>query len=106
MIERREMDDIVDQIYRPQESIDNATLCELCAFTAVGSRYYADEFEVSVTEALYHTAKLYVEDCIESNFLWGMRATLCVSMYSLLTKPTSARLSLGTSFVEVASGSS
>jgi hypothetical protein len=57
------MDYIFDQVYQPQESIDNATLCELCALTAVGSRSYADEFEVPVMETLYRTAKLYVEDC-------------------------------------------
>jgi hypothetical protein len=100
------MDDILDRVYRPQESIDNATLCELCAFSAVGSRYYAEEFEISVMEALYHTAKHYVEDCIESNFLRGMRVILCVSMYSVLTKPTSARVSLGTLFAEAAYESS
>ncbi|KIW21874.1 hypothetical protein, variant 1 [Cladophialophora immunda] len=90
--ERHEMDDIYDRVYRQRESLDNATLCELCAFTAVGSRYYTDEFDPSVMEALYCTAKLYVEDSVQSNFLRGMRATLCMSMYSLLTKPTSARL--------------
>ena len=95
---------IFDRVYRPQEPIDNATLCELCALTAIGSHYDASQFEVSVMENLYHTAAIYLGDCIESHFLRGMRVILCLSMVSFMTKRTSARYSLGKSHSDCVGG--
>ena len=95
--EKREMNDILNRVYRPQEPIDKATLCELCALTAIGSHYDATQFDVQVMENLYHTAATYLPDCIEAHFLRGMRVVLCLSMYSFMTKRISARYSLGES---------
>ena len=95
--ERHEMTDIINRVYRPQGPIDKATLCELCALTAIGSHYDADNFDVDVMENLHHTAAIYLSNCIEAHFLRGMRVILCLSMYSFMTKRTSARFSLGTS---------
>ena len=93
--EKDEMDNILNRVYRPQGPVDKATLCELCALTAIGSHYDADRFDVSVMENLYHTASMYLSDCVEAHFLRGMRVILCLSMYSFMTKRTSARHSLG-----------
>src|SRR5690349_13218224 len=89
------MTDILNRVYRPQQPIDKATLCELCALTAIGSHYDATNFDVAVMENLYHTAAIYLSDCIEASFLRGMRVILCLSMYSFMTKRSSARHSLG-----------
>jgi len=88
------MNDIIDRVYRPHELVDKATLCELCALAAVGSHYDADNVPVDVIEALYDTASLYLNDCIEAFFLRGMRVLLCLSMCSFMTKRLSARLSI------------
>lgn len=95
LYEQHEMTDILNRVYRPQEPVDKATLCELCALTAIGSHYDASNFEVSVMENLYHTAAVYLSDCVEAHFLRGMRVILCLSMYSFMTKRISARHSLG-----------
>ncbi|KAJ9616918.1 hypothetical protein H2200_000638 [Cladophialophora chaetospira] len=92
--EKNEMTDIMNRVYRPRGPIDKATLCELCALTAIGSHYDADNFDVDVMESLYSTAALYLSDCIEAHFLRGMRVILCLSMYSFMTKRISARHSL------------
>ncbi|OCT52784.1 hypothetical protein CLCR_09732 [Cladophialophora carrionii] len=92
--EKHEMTDIINRVYRPREPVDKATLCELCALTAIGSHYDAANFDVSVMENLYHTAAVYLSDCIEAHFLRGMRVILCLSMYSFMTKRISARYSL------------
>ncbi|KIW68790.1 hypothetical protein PV04_04711 [Phialophora macrospora] len=92
--EKHDMTDIINRVYRPREPVDKATLCELCALTAIGSHYDAANFDVSVMENLYHTAAIYLSDCIESHFLRGMRVILCLSMYSFMTKRINARHSL------------
>jgi hypothetical protein len=99
--ERQETTDILNRVYRSRQPVDKATLCELCALTAIGSHYDASNFDVSIMENLYHTAATYLSDCIEAHFLRGMRAILCLSMYSFMTKRTSARHSLGTSLPDI-----
>ncbi|OQV10927.1 hypothetical protein CLAIMM_14847 [Cladophialophora immunda] len=90
--EKQEMDDILNRVYRTHEAVDNATLCELCAVAAVGNHYDGDKFDGSIMEALFQTATIYMSDCIESQFLRGMRVILCLSIISSLTKRASARL--------------
>ncbi|KIW99011.1 uncharacterized protein Z519_00674 [Cladophialophora bantiana CBS 173.52] len=92
--EKQEIDDILNRVYRTHEAVDNATLCELCALAAVGSHYEGDKFDGPVMEALFHTATIYMSDCIESQFLRGMRVILCLGIISSMTKRASARLSI------------
>jgi hypothetical protein len=116
--DRHEMAAILDRVYRPQEPLDKATLCEACALAAIGSHYDASMFDVSIMENLHYTAAIYVSDCTEAHFLRGMRVILCLSMYScelpipchkvasgptastdtgpVMTKRLSARQSIGT----------
>ncbi|OAG38717.1 hypothetical protein AYO21_07070 [Fonsecaea monophora] len=92
--EKQEMDDLLNRVYRTHEAVDNATLCELCAAAAVGSHYDGDKLDGPVLDALFQTATIYMSDCIESQFLRGMRVLLCLGIVSSLTKRTSARLSI------------
>ncbi|OAL18219.1 hypothetical protein AYO22_10797 [Fonsecaea multimorphosa] len=81
-------------VYRTHEAVDNATLCELCALAAVGSHYDGDKFDAAAMEALFQTATIYMSDCIESQFLRGMRVILCLGIICSLTRRASARLSI------------
>ncbi|KAH0841477.1 hypothetical protein FOPE_06678 [Fonsecaea pedrosoi] len=92
--EKQEMDDLLNRVYRTHEAVDNATLCELCAAAAVGSHYDGDKLDGPVLDALFQTATIYMSDCIESQFLRGMRVLLCLGIVSSSTKRTSARLSI------------
>ncbi|OAP61896.1 hypothetical protein AYL99_04099 [Fonsecaea erecta] len=92
--EKQEMDDILNRVYRTHDPVDNATLCELCAVAAVGGHYDGDKFDGPVMEAFYQTATIYMSDCIESQWLRGMRVVLSLGIISSMTKRTSARLSI------------
>ncbi|EXJ92151.1 hypothetical protein A1O3_00701 [Capronia epimyces CBS 606.96] len=85
---------ILERVYRSTDPVDTATLCEVCALAAVGSHYDAENVPVPVMEALYRTASVYMNDCVEAHYLRGMRTLLCLSIYSFMTKRRSARLSI------------
>ncbi|KAJ4535828.1 hypothetical protein HRR86_001966 [Exophiala dermatitidis] len=86
--------ELVRHMYQSEEPVDTATLCEVCALAAVGSQYDADHVPQPVMEAFYRTASVYMHDCVEAHYLRGMRMLLCLSIYSFMTKRSSARLSI------------
>ncbi|EXJ93934.1 hypothetical protein A1O1_02327 [Capronia coronata CBS 617.96] len=94
ILHEQDVNDILKRMYVSKDPVDTATLGEVCAVAAIGSHYDPDNVPLSVMEALYRTASVYMHDCIENDFLRGMRTLLCLSMYSFMTKRSSARLSI------------
>lgn len=86
---------MVDRIYYNRESVKKSDICEICAIAAIGSQYDTDEIPDDVKDIYFNLASVLLHDTVEEDKKKGMRAFICLSMFSVMSKSTSARLLIG-----------
>ena len=92
----REVDQILNRIYRPQKPVDAMTLAECFTVAAMGAHYDIDLLSDQVQRALYASGTLlFDEQTARLDHLRTMRLLLSLAFYSLLEKHMSARYLIG-----------
>lgn len=86
---------MLDKIYQNRESVKKSDICEICAIAAIGSQYDTDEIPDDVKEIYFNLASVLLHDTVDEDKKKGMRAFICLSMFSVMSKSTSARLLIG-----------
>jgi hypothetical protein len=93
----REVDLILDRIYRPQRPVDAMTLAECFTVAAMGAHYDVDCFPDRIRRVLYASGTLlFNERTARLDHLRTMRLLLSMAFYALLEKHLSARYLIGT----------
>ncbi|KAF2683047.1 hypothetical protein K458DRAFT_49822 [Lentithecium fluviatile CBS 122367] len=88
----REVDEILDRIYRPQKPVDAMTLAECFTVAAMGAHYDMDCFPDRIRRVLYASGTLcFNEKTARLDYLRTMRLLLSMAFYALLEKHLSAR---------------
>lgn len=82
-------------IYEQSTVSSKCDFCQLCAIAAVGAKYCTNGIPDSVCRRYFQLATLLLQDTIEDNPLAAMRVCICLSVYLVLDKMTSARAMLG-----------
>jgi hypothetical protein len=94
----REVDEILDRIYRPQTPVDAMTLAECFTVAAMGAHYDMDCFPDRLRRVLYASGTLqFNEKTARVDYLRTMRLLLSMAFYALLEKHMSARYLIGKS---------
>jgi hypothetical protein len=94
----RQVDEILDRIYRPSKQVDAMTLAECFTIAAMGAHYDMDCFPDRIRRVLYASGTLHFhEKTARIDYLRTMRLLLSMSFYALLEKHLSARYLIGKS---------
>ena len=88
-------EEMINKIYYNRESVKKSDICEICAIAAIGSQYDSDQIPDDVKEIFFNFALLLLNDTVEEDGKKGMRAIICLSMFSVMSKSTSSRLLIG-----------
>lgn len=100
----QESEKLLVQVYRKAKTeITQADICLVCAFCALGSHFTSDPVAEDKKKALFKTAWMLIDDCFEIDGVQSLRAFLCLALFTLLDKRSSARLML-TSGLQIAQG--
>lgn len=91
-------ENLISRIYEQAADVNKGVVCLLCAVAAVGSQYCADGVPDSAREKYFQHALLLLQDAIEEDTLISMRISVCLSVYLVLIKSTSARTMTGKGF--------
>lgn len=88
-------EDLIATIYRQSTVSSKSDFCQLCAIAAVGAKYCTDVIPDSVCQRYFQLTTLLLQDTVEEDPLAALRACICLSVYLVLDKMTSARVMLG-----------
>lgn len=91
-------DKLIRRVYEHPGDVNKSETCGLCALAAVGSQYSGGEIPESANKIYFEYATSWLQDTVEEDTLMGMRASICLSMYLILVKSTSARKMIGMPF--------
>ena len=87
-------EEMLERLYASQPSrIGRADLCVLCAFAALG-RHFTNPGSERSRQILYRTAMMLVDECCELDSVQSLRALLSLSLFTLIEKKSSVRVSL------------
>jgi hypothetical protein len=96
MMTFKDVDEILDRIYRPERPADPMTMAECFIVAAMGAHYDMDCCPDHIRRILYASGTLHFhERTVRHNYLRTMRLLLALSFYSLLEKHLSARYLIG-----------
>lgn len=88
-------EDLIAKIYGQSTVSSKSDFCQLCAIAMVGAKYCTDVIPDSVRQRYFQLATLLLQDTVEEDPLFALRACICLSVYMVLDKMTSARVMLG-----------
>jgi hypothetical protein len=90
-----ESEKLIRKVYHNSAGVEKSDICELCAVAAIGSQYDTDEIPDPVKESYFQHASLLLQDTVEKDIMQSMRVFICLSMFSVMAKSSSARLLIG-----------
>jgi hypothetical protein len=101
-----QVDDILDQIYRPvSDRVDPMTLAEGFTVAAMGAHYDTDCCPDRIRKVLYASGtRHFHETTVRQDYARTMRLLLSMSFYALLQKHMSARYLIGKFLIRRARG--
>ena len=87
-------EEMLERLYASEPPrVGRADLCALCAFAALG-RYLTNPKSERSRQTLFRTAMMLVDECCELDSLQTLRAILSLSLFTLVEKKSSVRVSL------------
>lgn len=98
VMQREACEKLIQTIYEQPADMTKSDTCGLCAVAAVGSLYCTDELPDFAHKKFFQCASLLLQDTVETDALMGMRVSVCLSVYLVLGKSTSARTMTGKEF--------
>jgi hypothetical protein len=94
VFDREQAQEAFDAVFNgTEEAKDKVAVCNLCAMAAVGSLYLKDEpllLVAQIGEVFYRLTKTYLEDVIERDPFTGVKISILLTHYNVLTKQTTA----------------
>lgn len=86
---------LIRRIYDHAADATKGVVCQLCALAAVGSQYSTDQIPDFAKEKYFRLASLLLQEAVEEDTLISMRVCVCLAVYLVLVKSTSARTMTG-----------
>ncbi|KAL4979377.1 hypothetical protein BDW66DRAFT_128305 [Aspergillus desertorum] len=86
---------MITTVYERPTVATKSMLSQLCALAVIGSHYCTDEIPASTKENYYQYALLLLQDEEVVDDLSLMRVHVCISMYLIMLKSTTARSMIG-----------
>ncbi|KAL2794545.1 hypothetical protein BJX66DRAFT_303392 [Aspergillus keveii] len=83
-------DELLQKVYQQDPDVTQSDICQLCALAAVGSQYCTNEIPAFAKETYYQHAFALL-DQLEDDDLVHMRVFICLAVYLVMLKSTSAR---------------
>ncbi|KAL3451461.1 hypothetical protein BJX65DRAFT_293445 [Aspergillus insuetus] len=87
-------DDLIRKVYHQDSDVTQSDICQLCALAAVGSQYCTNEIPAFAKETYYQHAFVLL-DQLEDDDLVHMRVFICLAVYLVMLKSTSASTMTG-----------
>jgi hypothetical protein len=87
----------MSSLYEQPADINKSDICAVCAITAMGSQYSAEEIPEVAKDTYFRYASSLLSDAAEQDPLMGMRASAALAVYLILLKSSSARTMTGKS---------
>lgn len=91
-------ENLIKRTYEQAAGVTKGAVCLVCALAAVGSQYCTDGIPDTAREKYFQHASLLLPDAVEEDALISMRISVCLSVYLVLIKSTSARTMTGREF--------
>lgn len=85
----------MSSLYEQPADINKSDICAVCAITAMGSQYSAEEIPEVAKDTYFRYASSLLSDAAEQDPLMGMRASAALAVYLILLKSSSARTMTG-----------
>lgn len=86
---------LIRRIYEQAADVTKSDVCQVCALAATGGQYCTDVVPDSAKEMYFQYASLLLQDALEEDALVSMRIFICLAIYLVLIKSTSARTMTG-----------
>lgn len=86
---------LIRKIYGQAADVTKSDVCQVCALAALGGQYCTDVISDSAKEKYFQHASLLLQDAVEEDALISMRIFICLAVYLIFIKSTSARTMTG-----------
>ena len=95
IISQEACEELISRIYEQAADVTKSDICQVCALAAMGGQYCTDSIPDYAKEKYFQRASLLLQDALEEDALVSMRITICLAVYLILIKSTSARTMIG-----------
>jgi hypothetical protein len=95
IIPQEACENLIRRVYEQAADVTKSDVCQVCALAAVGGQYCTDVIPDSAKEKYFQYASLLLQDALEEDALVSMRIFICLAIYLILIKSTSARTMTG-----------
>lgn len=95
IISQEACEELISRIYEQAADMTKSDICQVCALAAMGGQYCTDSIPDYAKEKYFQRASLLLQDALEEDALVSMRITICLAVYLILIKSTSARTMIG-----------